>query len=89
MTKYARGAKGSIMVLYEGKKGEVYHVKDIHMEEGLMRRLQALGLNEGTEVKILNRKKGGAIILYVRGTRFAMGRHITSNIEVEENRQED
>ena len=45
MTKYARGAKGSIMVLYEGKKGEVYHVKDIHMEEGLMRRLQALGLN--------------------------------------------
>lgn len=71
------------MRLYEGEKGKLYHVKDLYMEEGLMRRLQALGLNEGTGVKILNRKRDGAIILYVRGTRLAVGKHITSNIEVE------
>lgn len=71
------------MRLFEGEKGKLYHVKDLYMEEGLMRRLQALGLNEGTGVKILNRKRDGAIILYVRGTRLAVGKHITSNIEVE------
>ncbi len=71
------------MKLYEGVKGKSYCVRDLYMEEGLMRRLQALGLNEGTVVKILNRKRDGAIILYVRGTRLAVGKHITSNIEVE------
>ena len=71
------------MKLYEGVKGKSYCVRVLYMEEGLMRRLQALGLNEGTVVKILNRKRDGAIILYVRGTRLAVGKHITSNIEVE------
>lgn len=71
------------MKLYEGEKGKLYRVKDLYMEDGLTRRLQALGLNEGTGVKILNRKRDGAIILYVRGTRLAVGKHITSNIEVE------
>lgn len=70
------------MTLYEGEKGKTYSVRELFMEEGLMRRLQALGLNEGTKVKILNRKKDGAIILYVRGTRLAVGKHITMNIEV-------
>ena len=72
------------MNLYDGKKDVNYIVHGLYMEEGLMRRLQALGINEGTQVRILNRKRSGAIILYVRGTRLAVGRHITSNIEVEE-----
>lgn len=72
------------MRLYDGKKGADYIVRELDMEEGLTRRLQALGLNEGTQVRILNRKRSGALILYVRGTRLAMGKHITSNIEVEE-----
>lgn len=71
------------MTLYEGEKGQSYCVRELFMEEGLMRRLQALGLNEGTNVKILNRKRDGAIILSVRGTRLAVGKHITANIEVE------
>lgn len=70
------------MNLYEGEKGKTYVVHELFMEEALMRRLQALGLNEGTKVKILNRKRDGAIILYVRGTRLAVGKHITTNIEV-------
>ena len=58
-------------------------MRDMLMEEGLMRRLQALGLNEGTDVRLLNRKKKGALILSVRGTRLAVGRHISEHIEVE------
>lgn len=72
------------MTLYEGDKGSSYRVHELFMEEGLMRRLQALGLNEGTNVKILNRKRDGALILYVRGTRLAVGKHISTNIEVSE-----
>lgn len=72
------------MTLYEGEKGKSYRVRELFMEEALMRRLQALGLNEGTTVKILNRKKDGALIVYVRGTRLAVGKHISTNIEVSE-----
>lgn len=72
------------MTLYEGEKGSSYRVQELFMEEGLMRRLQALGLNEGTTVKILNRKRDGALIVYVRGTRLALGKHISANIEVTE-----
>ena len=71
------------MTLYEGKNGCAYKVRDMLMEEGLMRRLQAFGLNEGTDVRLLNRKKKGALILSVRGTRLAVGRHISEHIEVE------
>lgn len=70
------------MTLYEGEVGVSYSVQGLSMEDGLTRRLQALGLNEGTRVKILNRKKQGALILSVRGTRLAVGKHITDHIEV-------
>ena len=33
------------MTLYEGEKGCAYKVRNMRMEESLMRRLQALGLN--------------------------------------------
>lgn len=54
------------------------------MEEGITRRLQALGLNDGTVITVLNRKKNGALIIRVRGTRLAIGKHISQGIEVEE-----
>lgn len=71
------------MTLYEGKKGCAYKVRNMRMEESLMRRLQALGLNEGTSIRVLNRKRRGALILYVRGTRLAVGKHISAHIEVD------
>lgn len=71
------------MTLYEGEKGCAYKVRNMRMEESLMRRLQALGLNEGTSIRVLNRKRKGALILYVRGTRLAVGKHISAHIEVD------
>lgn len=72
------------MTLYEGKVGKQYLVEDMETPEGVTRRLQALGLIEGTPLKLLNRKKKGALILYVRGTRLALGKDISSHILVKE-----
>lgn len=77
------------MTLYEGKKEETYEVCGVYVEESITRRLQALGLNDGTMVKILNRKKKGALIIQVRGTRLALGKHISSGIEVKERREDE
>lgn len=72
------------MTLYDGKIGESYQVNGVYVEEAVTRRLQALGINDGTVVKILNRKRKGAMIIQVRGTRLALGRHISSCIEIKE-----
>lgn len=72
------------MSLFEGIKGNNYEIRGLYVEEGITRRLQALGLNDGTLVTVLNRKKNGALIIRVRGTRLAIGSHISQGIEVEE-----
>lgn len=72
------------MSLFEGIKGINYEIKGLYVEEGITRRLQALGLNDGTVITVLGRKKNGALIIRVRGTRLAIGRHISQGIEVEE-----
>lgn len=75
------------MSLYEGEINKSYEIKGLYVEEGLTRRLQALGLNDGTIVKVLGRKKRGALIIKVRGTRLAIGRHISQGIEIKEDSQ--
>ena len=58
-------------------------------EEGrLLRRLEALGILEGTRVHVLNRKRNGATIIKVRGSRWALGNDIAQGIEVEETKDE-
>lgn len=70
------------MTLFEAEKGKSYYVNGVYVEPEITRRLQALGMNEGTIVYILNRKKKGALIIRVRGTRLALGKHIASMIEI-------
>ncbi len=72
------------MTLYEAKKGGKYCILGLYVEPIITRRLQALGMNDGTVVTVLNRKSKGALIVQVRGTRLALGRHISSNIEVKD-----
>lgn len=72
------------MSLFEGVKGKSYEIRELCLEEGTTRRLEALGLNDGTVITVLNRKKNGALIIKVRGTRLAIGRHISQGIEVAE-----
>lgn len=72
------------MSLFESTKGKNYEITGLYVEEGLTRRLQALGLNDGTVIHVLSRKKNGALIIRVRGTRLAIGKHISLGIEVKE-----
>ena len=72
------------MKLYEGQKGSTLQV--IHMDLPLQieRRLEVLGMLEGTKITVVNRKKKGAMIVKIRGTRFAIGQNITEYVEVKE-----
>ncbi len=72
------------MTLRQGTIGNKYQVKEIQLEDKVKRRLQMLGMTKGTEVRVLNNKKSGSIIMKVRGTRFAVGRRIAEGILVEE-----
>lgn len=72
------------MNLKEGKNKEIYIVKAIDIERNLERRLEALGLTEGSRILILNNDKKGVLTVKFRGTRFAMGRRIAEHIQVEE-----
>ena len=70
------------MTLYEAEKGGSYCIEGLYVEPGITRRLQALGLNDGTVINVQNRKHLGARTVQFRCTRLALGRHISSNIEI-------
>lgn len=72
------------MVLKEGKNHHTYEVLSIHIELQLERRLQALGLTEGSLITILNNDRQGSLTAKFRGARFALGKRIADNIEVVE-----
>lgn len=72
------------MRLKEGKDNHTYVVEKIEIELNLERRLEALGLTEGSRITVLNNDKKGAMTVKFRGTRFALGRRIADNIVVKE-----
>lgn len=73
------------MSLCDGIVGNSYKVQEILVAPDITRRLEALGVNEGTTVEILNQKRNkGALIIKVRGTRLALGRKIAEGILVKE-----
>lgn len=72
------------MTLSDGIIGMEYRVEALNMELKTMRRLESMGINEKTPVKILNKKKSGVIIIMVRGTRLAVGKEIAGGIEIYE-----
>ena len=73
------------MRLKEGKDNCTYIVESIDMEQNMERRLEALGLTQGSRITILNNDKKGAITVRFRGTRFALGKRIADHIMVGEN----
>ena len=79
-----RTKEGSSMTLKQGKNNQTYQVLSIDIELKLERRLEALGLTQGTFITILNNDKKGALTAKFRGTRFALGRRIADHIEVTE-----
>lgn len=70
------------MTLNNAEIGDTYIVEAMDLDLLTMRRLGALGITRGTEVKMLNRNSGGAVIFMVRGSRLAVGRKIADAIEI-------
>ncbi len=73
------------MNLNDSYKDHTYRVAAVNgLELPVERRLEALGLTEGTSITVLNKKNKGAVIVKVRGTRFAVGNNIAAGIQIEE-----
>lgn len=72
------------MTLKQGKNYVTYRVRSMDIELQLERRLEALGLTEGSLITVLNNDKKGALTARFRGARFALGRRIADHIEVTE-----
>lgn len=71
-----------MMTLRNARIGGTYTVDSLDLDMVTMRRLGALGLTKGTNIKLLNRNHGGSVILMVRGSRLAVGRKIAESIQM-------
>lgn len=71
------------MKLIEGEPGRCYEVSDTTLPIETERRLEALGLNYGTRITVMNKKKHGAMVIKIRGTRFAVGKNIAGHVVVQ------
>lgn len=76
------------MNVSQAQKGKIYIVKKINLTGNIERRLEMLGMTDKVKLTILNKKHGGAVILKIRGTRFAVGKEIADAIEIEELKDE-
>ena len=72
------------MKLIEGKVGQDYEVRDTSLPPEMERRLEALGLTYGSAVSVMNKKKHGAMVIKIRGPRFAVGKNIAENVNIQE-----
>jgi ferrous iron transport protein A len=68
----------------QAQKGRTYLVKKVNLEGNIERRLEMLGMTDKVKLMVLNKKNQGAVIIKVRGTRFAIGKEIADAIEIEE-----
>ncbi|WP_455056282.1 FeoA family protein [Megamonas funiformis] len=72
------------MNVSQTQKGRTYLVKKVNLEGNIERRLEMLGMTDQVKLMVLNKKNQGAVIIKVRGTRFAIGKEIADAIEIEE-----
>lgn len=72
------------MKLTDTNPGTQYLVEEIQLELATKRRLESLGMTEGSKIYVMRKKRNGAVIIKLRGTRFALGREIVSGIQVRE-----
>lgn len=72
------------MNVSQAQKGRTYLVKKVNLEGNIERRLEMLGMTDQIKLMVLNKKNQGAVIIKVRGTRFAIGKEIADAIEIEE-----
>ena len=70
------------MTLNFGRANETYRLEALDLPPMVAKRLEALGMVRETEVEVMRVKPRGAMIVKVRGTRFAIGQGISSHIYI-------
>jgi ferrous iron transport protein A len=70
------------MKLTDGREGYKYIVININLEKEAKRRLEILGMTEYSTLLLLKRKPKGAMVIKVRGSRFAIGQAFAKGITV-------
>ncbi len=70
------------MTLSNTSIGENCSVEKIELKDNVKRRLEILGMTKNATIEVLNKKKSGAMIVKVRGTRFAIGKKFADGIYV-------
>ncbi len=72
------------MTLNDAQNYKEYIVKESLLKQPQKRRLEAMGLIEGTIIRKINQALDGSVILVVRGTRLALGKDLANDIIVRE-----
>ncbi|NLC43231.1 MAG: ferrous iron transport protein A [Clostridiales bacterium] len=70
------------MNLTDCAKGSDFIVEKSMLKQPGKRRLEAMGLIEGTRIRKINEAIDGSIIINIRGTRLAIGKDLGSDIIV-------
>lgn len=63
-------------------------MKNINLQGKIESRLITLGITAQVKFMVINKKNQGAMIIKVRGTRFAIDKKIANAIEIEEIKDE-
>ena len=63
--------------------GVSVRINTINGGRGLMGRLSSMGLVPGTEVQVISGRRGGAVIVGLRGCRIAIGCGMANKVMVE------
>ena len=60
--------------------GNTKHVHNVALSR--LPGMESLGMTEGSKINVMRKKRNGAVIIKIRGTRFALGREIVMGIKV-------
>lgn len=74
--------KDNTMTLKDAENGKEYIVEGLTLKQPIKRRLEAMGLIEGTMIRKIDEALDGSIIFMVRGTRLAIGRELAELVMV-------
>lgn len=70
------------MNLKEAKENHTYTVMGMELPVETERRLCVLGLTQNSKIYVMSNRKKGAIIVRIRGCRYAFGKNIAEHIFV-------
>jgi Fur family ferric uptake transcriptional regulator len=71
-----------IMPLTMVSEGETTRIEALNVGRGMVRRLNEMGFNIGTEIQVINKGNPGPFLVTVKGARLGIGRGVANKIMV-------